>query len=1568
MITDRRRTSFALAVLSAFFCLGILPGSAGAQVSALPLNFGDVAIFATNSARIDNGAQVTSGHVVVNNASPGPTLSPGFELAISNNAHTPTGYAVVADSIKVSSGAVVGGNAFFNTLSNSGTINGTQNTPLALPVFTPLPTFKSAPPGTADVTVPSGTVQTLAAGNYRDITVQSNATLRLDQGITNVRSITVSNGGKLLFLNLASGPSEVRVSDTMNIGNNFVVGPVDSDPLKAKKIVFYVASASMTTVAVDTGNGGTLYANVYAPNGTLILDNNTNAAGAFLAKDVDVQNGTTVALESFFTTVPPAFTSADSTTFTVLQSNSFTVTVTGAPTPTITQSGTLPSGVNFMDNGDGTATLSGIPASGTVGTYPITFMASNTAGSANQNFTLTVIKASQTITFTSTAPSGAMVGGPTYNVTATATSGLAVSFTIDGSASSVCTISGSTVSFIGAGTCVINANQPGNGDYNAAPQAQQSFAVAKGNQTITFTSTAPSDASYQGPTYTVTATASSGLTVTFTIDASATSVCSITGSTVSFIGTGTCVINANQAGNANYNPAPQVQQSFPVAKANQTITFTSSPPAQPTVGGPTYTVTATATSGLTVTFTIDGSASSVCSISGGNVVSFIGNGTCVINANQAGDANYNPAPQVQQSFTVKSAQTITFTSTPPAQPTVGGPTYTVTATATSGLTVTFTIDGSASGVCSISGGNVVSFIGAGTCVINANQAGNANFYPAPQVQQSFGVKNAQTITFTSTAPAAAVYQGPTYTVTATASSGLTVTFTIAGSASGVCSISGGNVVSFIGTGTCVINANQAGNATFYPAPQVQQSFSVGPNLADNAYSVVGNTQLVAAGHSAPTTPFTADATSLLANDTSDVAITVTTVTNAPTTGGGSITIDAAGAFTYTPPVGQSSGTDTYVYTGTSNGVSRTATITFNIANIVWYVDNTSTGTHDGRSNTPFTNMGSGANGLGTALAGSGPAAGAYIYVSKGSGDTTGAYTFKANQSLIGAGATLTVGTLTVPGNAANTPTLSGTLSATSVSGLTVNGLSMSTGSATAVNFATVGGTFTFTAISANGCGTAILVDTLSSGSFTVNGTGTTAGSGGTIQNCTVRGADFRSASNVTLKNMDFIGNGTAGAGVLPTACANALTQSLGPVPAGCQANVYLQAVSAVVLDNVKANQSKAVGIWGNGLNGLTLTNVEARGNGDEVGEDGVQLVNQQGTVTVTGGTFKDNAARSFEVQNNSGSATVNITGAVFGNTLNPTAGTTPSTATAADTILLATNGTNSASITSVIKGSSFNNIFGRALNVNTEGNTSQNVSFGQSGAGNGNAVTNVSFGTDVNGTTSGNVTYSVVNNTFSNVAGAVTAGARTLINARMGLGATGTWSGTVSDNTIGTNGVPASGCDAVTCGGISTDTAAIAGLHDVVITGNNIFRVRGNGIFVGLVSGVASTATMRTRIEDNDLQDPEDGTTGAGGNQGSGVLASTVGSGAVLNIKAGGVPAAEKNNVVGNWNTAGGGTLRGIRFSRGNGTTFCVSGFSGPFDSTSVATYITSQNTGNAGSATQPAGQTGFSGPTCPTP
>ena len=178
-------------------------------------------------------------------------------------------------------------------------------------------------------------------------------------------------------------------------------------------------------------------------------------------------------------------------------------------------------------------------------------------------------KGVQTITFTSTAPTSATVAGPTYTVTATGgPSGNPVTFTIDPTSSSVCTISGATVSFVGAGTCTIDANQAGNSEYEPAPQAQQPVGVGKGAQTITFTSAPPSSATVGGPIYTVVATGGGSKNpVTFTIVPASSAACTISGASVSFIGAGTCTIDANQAGNSEYAPAPQAHQSFTVAVA-----------------------------------------------------------------------------------------------------------------------------------------------------------------------------------------------------------------------------------------------------------------------------------------------------------------------------------------------------------------------------------------------------------------------------------------------------------------------------------------------------------------------------------------------------------------------------------------------------------------------------------------------------------------------------------------------------------------------------------------------------------------------------------------------------------------------------------------------------------------------------------------------------------------------------------------------------------------------------------------------------------------------------------------
>jgi hypothetical protein len=112
----------------------------------------------------------------------------------------------------------------------------------------------------------------------------------------------------------------------------------------------------------------------------------------------------------------PAITSVNSTTFTVGTAGSFTVTATGFPTPTLSESGTLPSGVTFDPT---TGVLSGTPAAGTLGAYPLTFTAANgVTPNATQSFTLTVaapVAAQPTVTGLS-PNSGPLAGGTSVTI------------------------------------------------------------------------------------------------------------------------------------------------------------------------------------------------------------------------------------------------------------------------------------------------------------------------------------------------------------------------------------------------------------------------------------------------------------------------------------------------------------------------------------------------------------------------------------------------------------------------------------------------------------------------------------------------------------------------------------------------------------------------------------------------------------------------------------------------------------------------------------------------------------------------------------------------------------------------------------------------------------------------------------------------------------------------------------------------------------------------------------------------------------------------------------------------
>lgn len=209
----------------------------------------------------------------------------------------------------------------------------------------------SGPGGTFPLTF------TATTGGGTPITQAFTLTVQQPPAITSSASTAFSVGASRSFTVTATGfpTPTVSVSGTLPAGVTFTSGANGTGTLSGTPA---------------TGSQGTYPLTISATNGV--------GAAATQSFVLSVDNNA-------------AITSAATTTFEVGLAGTFTVTTTGTPPVTsITRTGTLPAGVTFTYNGNGTGTLAGTPAAGTRGTYPLTFTANNGGPPFVQNFSLVV--------------------------------------------------------------------------------------------------------------------------------------------------------------------------------------------------------------------------------------------------------------------------------------------------------------------------------------------------------------------------------------------------------------------------------------------------------------------------------------------------------------------------------------------------------------------------------------------------------------------------------------------------------------------------------------------------------------------------------------------------------------------------------------------------------------------------------------------------------------------------------------------------------------------------------------------------------------------------------------------------------------------------------------------------------------------------------------------------------------------------------------------------------------------------------------------------------------------------
>jgi uncharacterized delta-60 repeat protein len=486
--------------------------------------------------------------------------------------------------------------------------------------------------------------------------------------------------------------------------------------------------------------------------------------------------------------------------------NDATLVLTGTaePNTTITLSR---SGVGVLgttsSNGSGTWTFDYTGTTLPDGDYLFTAFATDTAGNAS------TASADFPVTIDTTAPAiatqpvgGTFVAGSSFDLTVAASDLGALTYTwyLDGnplsdttnrSGSTTATVTHSgigTIGFAGDYTVVITDAAGNSRTSNVA-----SVIVNKADQTITFP--AISDQLATNAPFPVTATASTGFGVTFSV---VSGPASVSGNTVTLTGAGSVTIRATQAGDLNYN-STTADRTFTVNKDTATITLGD---LVTTYNGAAHSASvSTSPTGLTVVITYDGVTTPPTSA-----------GSYAVSAT-IDDARYSGSTSDTLQI-ARASQTVTFGSV--GTVTIGQP-LALNAGASSGLPVTLSL---LSGPATLTG-NTLTVTEGGTVVVRASQAGDNNHLPSTNDLSLDVGRLAQTITFAALPDRPATH--PPFALAATASSGLPVSFAVV---DGPAMLSG-STLTLTGTpGTVVVRASQAGSATYSPAQSVTRSFAV----------------------------------------------------------------------------------------------------------------------------------------------------------------------------------------------------------------------------------------------------------------------------------------------------------------------------------------------------------------------------------------------------------------------------------------------------------------------------------------------------------------------------------------------------------------------------------------------------------------------------------------------------------------------------------------------------------------------------------------------------------------------
>ncbi|MCD9085830.1 DUF4347 domain-containing protein [Stenotrophomonas sp. SY1] len=737
----------------------------GASGTGGAYRIGDTVTATWNNTGLgDNNSDAIS-HVLVNFSQFGG----GSAVAATNSSGTWTAtYTIVAGAIDMS-----GRNVTVTATDNAGNAVSTSDTSNA--------TVDNIAPSVSSILVSgtpgSGDTSMAFTANFSEsvvnVSIDDFMLVRTGSASGSIASISASSGSAInvdVVGISGTGSLKIDLNGSTNVADD-AGNTVAAFSGGSTHSVAVLTAPDAPTIGAATAGDGQVSVAFTAPV--------SNGGSAITGYTVTSNPGNITAGGAGFTTSPitvPGLTNGTAYTFTVTATNAVgTSTMSGASAP-ITPKGaqsitfanpgaqTYGTSPDLSILGNGASATSGLPVtftSSTAGVCTITSGGMLTFVTAG-NCTITVgqsgngswsaaAEVSRTFTVNPIAPGVPTIGTATAgdtqaDVTFTApasTGGAAItSYTVTSHPGSLSgTGAGAPITVTGltnGATYTFTVTATNSAGTSAASGASNQIVPAS-PQTITFAN--PGTQNYgTSPNLSILGggvSSTSGLTVTFT--SSTTGVCTITSAGVlTFFTAGTCSINADQAGNSSFLPAPQVTRSFtvnPVVPGAPVGAVATAGDTQARIDFvPPVDIGGSAITGYTVAV----SPADVAPVSGASspiVVSGLTNGQAyTFSVTAENVAGTGPASVASNSTTPKATQTITF-SAPGAQNFGTAPT--LSATSDSGLIPTFT--SSTMGVCTITPIGVLTFVTAGSCTINADQAGNGIYLAAPQVTRNFAV-------------------------------------------------------------------------------------------------------------------------------------------------------------------------------------------------------------------------------------------------------------------------------------------------------------------------------------------------------------------------------------------------------------------------------------------------------------------------------------------------------------------------------------------------------------------------------------------------------------------------------------------------------------------------------------------------------------------------------------------------------------------------------------------------------------------------------------------------------------